>query len=56
MKVVLTNEQLSFILKNKSIVLDGKLCKFNAKAMTKLRKLIKQRAVTKYDGKILKDG
>ncbi len=45
-KVALTNEQLSFILKNKKIVIDNKIYRFDSKAMTKLRKLIKQRAIS----------
>jgi hypothetical protein len=46
MKVVLTSEQLSFILKNRKIVINNKIYNFNSKAMTKLRRLIKQRAVS----------
>jgi flavorubredoxin len=49
MKVILTSEQLSLILKNKKIIIDNKTYKFNTKAMTKIRKLIKQRTISGYE-------
>lgn len=45
MKVVLKENQIAYILKNKRIVIDGKPYSFDKKAMTKLRKLVKLRSV-----------
>lgn len=45
MKVILEENHIAEILKNKKININGKLYLFDRKAMTKLRKLIKLRSV-----------
>lgn len=43
MKVILDKHQIAYILKYKKVTIDNKIYKFDRKAMTKLRKLIKQK-------------